>query len=255
MKKLFWKIFVAIDSRLKFPQLKKGEIGIQMGFDMDAPVTSDLFQLYKRVGETGKVIGIDPDPTNIETAQKLIDERNWNIELHQYAVSNVDKTSQLKLGNKRGWNQLEDIPIDSSADYKTDSLSVETRKFDTILTELNIAPEKIGHINLTVNGVEYHTLLGMRDFLKSQSDLAITVIAGRQDETGTIDGQPDHVLITEFLHEMGFKTKFKRVNQLFWWGFVNALLIHGKWVYGKTNYGVIMASKGKKRMPWYQSFC
>lgn len=36
IKQLIWKLFAEIDSILKFPNLRKGEIGIQLGFDMKA---------------------------------------------------------------------------------------------------------------------------------------------------------------------------------------------------------------------------
>lgn len=252
MKKLFWRTFVWIDQRLKFPQLKKGETAIQLGFDMDAPVTSDLFQLAKRVGPKGKVYGFDPDPVNVAIANQIIAERNLNIEVFHYAISNQNKTSQLKLGDKRGWNQLEDIPIDSSASYQN-SIEVQTRRLDTLLSELNIDVSRVKHINITVNGVEYHTLLGMPDLLR-KDDLCLTVIAGRQDETGIINGRPDHELIAEELNKYGFQHRLKRINKSFWWGMVNNALIHRRWVFGQIGYGCILAAKSPRRLKWFQSF-
>ena len=88
MRKIFWKLFTTIDAHLKFPHLKKGELGIQVGFDMAYPVTSDLFTMYKKVAPTGKVIGIDPDPDNHLIAQKIINNKNYSIQLIQKGTFN-----------------------------------------------------------------------------------------------------------------------------------------------------------------------
>ena len=82
MKKLFWKLFNAIDERLKFPALQKGETAIQLGFDMSAPVTSDLFLLVNRVGKNGLVIGIDPDPRNVAAAHLIVERQKYPIQLN-----------------------------------------------------------------------------------------------------------------------------------------------------------------------------
>ena len=94
----------------------------------------------------------------------------------------------------------------------------------------------------------------MKELLSSAKNLSLTIVAGRYDETGTIEGEPDYVKIMRLLNEYGFTCTFKRMHQLFWWGFVVKLLLNRKWVFGKKNYGIIMAGKGTKKLKWYQSF-
>ena len=79
-------------------------------------------------------------------------------------------------------------------------------------------------------------------------------MAGRYDDSGTINGQPDFKVIKQLLQQYGFTTRFRRIHKLIWWGFIVNTLMKRKWIYGKKNYGIIMAAKGNKSIPWYQSF-
>jgi FkbM family methyltransferase len=254
LKAIFWKAFTSIDGALKFPHLQAGELGIQLGFDMTAPVTSDLFTMYKRVSPGGKVIGIDPDPFNHEVAGKLIQEKNWNIQLVQKGTFSRKDSAQFLLGKKSSWNQLDTVPIDSTVEFSNESITVEINTLDQILADESIDPNSIRHINLTINGAEYDTLLGMENLLKNATDLSLTIISGRHDESGTIQGKQDYEMILPLLESYGFSTKFKRINQLFWWGFMVKFFINRKWIYNQPNFGIIMAGKGKNKPVWYQSF-
>ncbi len=254
LKKIFWNLFTAIDARLKFPALKKGEIGIQAGFDMSAPVTSDLFLMQKKTRNQSLIIGIDPDPENHRIANEIIHRKKINIQLVQKALYSTTGETIFYFGEKASWNQLGNIGIDMTVTLNKADTQVELTTLDNIVSDLKIKIEKIGHINLTINGAEYATLKGMHNILSQSKNIALTIIAGRYDASGTIDGRPDHELIIELLHQYGFKYKFRRINQFFWWGFVVNVLIRHKWIYNKKNYGVIMAVKGNKRIAWYQSF-
>ncbi|HAF30461.1 MAG TPA: hypothetical protein DCG75_15570 [Bacteroidales bacterium] len=254
IKHIIWKTFVQIDSVLKFPNLQKGEIGIQLGFDMIAPLTSDLFTMYKRVKPTGYVLGIDPDPRNIDLAKEIIKKKKHNIKLIQKAIFSDKGECELLVGESASWNQLNIIPIDTTVSFTGNKISVQMDRLDNIINELNIEILKIGHINLTINGAEYEALMGMHTVLSEAKNMNLTIVSGRFDESGTINGRPDFEIIVEHLQKYGFKTKFKRMHQLVWWGFFVKTLLNRKWIYGKDNYGVIMAAKGSKKLKWYQSF-
>jgi FkbM family methyltransferase len=253
-KNLVWKIFVKVDSILKFPNLKNGEIGIQLGFDIGAPVTTDIFIMHNRVKPSGIILAIDADPDNITKAREIIDEKKMNIVLVHKAIYSEKGKVQLMLGESASWNQLDNIPIDSSVKFIKRTVEVEMDSLDNIVNEYNVNIDKIGHINLTINGAEYHGLKGMHHILSKSKNLNLTIVAGRYDESGIINGQMDYEVILELLKKYGFETKFKRIHQLFWWGFIVKTLLNRKWIYGKKNYGIIMAAKGNKKIKWYQSF-
>lgn len=254
LKNIFWLFFAKIDAILKFPNLKKNEIGIQLGFDMSAYLASDLFTMYQRVIPKGLVIGIDPDPNNHKIAKKIINQKKFNIQLIQKGTFSKQETATFLIGEKSSWNQLNNIETDTSVSFSNKKIQIELDTLDNIVDSLKLNIQKISHINLTINGAEYDTLLGMNKILKESKNLSLTIIAGRHDESGIINGKQDLDLILPILHSYGFITKFKRINELFWWGFVVKTLINRKWIYHQPNYGVIMAYKGNKKTKWYQSF-
>ena len=45
-------------------------------------------------------------------------------------------------------------------------LKVDVDTFDSIVAPLNIDIDRVRHVNVTNNGAEYHTLVGMREFPK-----------------------------------------------------------------------------------------
>ena len=255
LKRIFFRLFARIDRRLKFPALKKGETGIQVGFDMLYQATSDLFEMSGRVGKSGTVLGIDPDPWNHRMAEaEIAGKKHKNIRLVRLATYSEKSKASFLFGKKPSWSQLGNIPLDETVDFSGEETEVQLDTLDHILEDHQIGIHQIGHVNITNNGAEYHTLLGFENGLREAENLALTVIAGRYDASGTIEGKPDHEMITSYLQSLGYRTKFRRIHQLFWWGFCVKLLINRRWIYHRKNYGVLFASKGNKRIPFYQSF-
>lgn len=252
-KNFIWQRFIEIDSVLKFPFLKEGEIGIQVGFDMINPFTSDIFLMHRRVCPSGQVIAIDPDPYNIEEARKIVEQKGLNICFVQCAVYADSGTTRLLMGEKPSWNRLYNLPK-ATVPISDRVLDVEMKTLDEIVKHESIDLDKIGHISLTINGSEYYALLGMKEILTHAKNMAITVVTGHQTATGNINGRRDVDLISALLKDYGFQIKFKRIHQLFWWGFIVKTLLNRKWIYGRKNYGILMAVKGNKKIPWYQSF-
>ena len=255
LKLLLFHFFSILDQYLKFPQLKKGEVGIQIGFDMLSYITSDLFEMARKVGETGLVLGIDPDNWNHKVAKEIINRKKYSqVRLVELGTFSKKVKASFLFGKKSSWNQVGIIPIDETVEFTGEEKEVQLDTLDNILEQNNIDVKKVGHVNITNNGAEYFTLLGFERGLREAENIALTVIAGRYDSSGTIDGRPDYEMIIDFLKSRGYKTKFRRIHQLFWWGFCVKLFINRRYIYNQKNYGVIFASKGKKRIPFYQSF-
>jgi FkbM family methyltransferase len=255
IKEILFYWFSLVDRFLKFPALQKGEVGIQVGFDMTSPITSDLFGMSGRVGKQGSVLGIDPDPWNHRVAEQIIKKRGiGNIRLIELATFSGRSRARFLFGKKSSWNQLGNISIDKTVDFSGEEKEVELDTLDHILEDQKIPVHRVGHVNITNNGAEYFTLLGFEKGLKEAESLALTIVAGRYDASGTIDGRPDFELITGYLRSLGYRTQFYRIHQLFWWGFCVKLIVNRTWIYNRKNYGVIFAAKGARRIPFYQSF-
>jgi hypothetical protein len=86
LKTAFFRLFTVVDQYVKFPALKKGEVGIQVGFDMYSPLTSDLFEMSGKVGAKGLVLGIDPDEWNHQEAKKIMDTLDHKLKMEDINI-------------------------------------------------------------------------------------------------------------------------------------------------------------------------
>ena len=245
-----------IDRKLKFPNVKKGDTVIQIGFDMSSQnLTSDLFILREAVGKKGIVIGIDPDPLNHERVKKILNTKGWtNIQLVEKATWSEKKIIDMIVANRASHNILSNIDTDNIKNFTEKKIKVQCDSIDNIIQDLKLDINKISHINITNNGAEYSTLLGMENLLNQAKNISLTVIAGRTGSLGIIEGKEDYILISDLLKSKKFTTKFYRLSELIWSVFFHYLLLKHKWYFGKKIMGVVFAVKGNKKIPFYQSY-
>lgn len=244
-----------LDGILKFPNLKRGDIGIQIGFDLSSKnLTSDVIVMARRVGSTGKIIAIDPDPFNHDRLKSIMKEYQLPVFPVQRGTYSKPTMEKLVIARRSSWNKLEQFSNVGELTNEARTIEVQLDTVDDIIQELNIPVQQIRHVNITNNGAEFATLQGMRNLLSKTNNLAITLISGRPGVIGEINGRKDVEVVTEFLSEFGFSTRFYWNTQLPWWNIGHRLLMKGKWRIRQKIYGVVMAHKGKARHPWYQSF-
>ena len=243
-----------IDVRLKFPNLKKGGVGIQVGFDLSSKnLTTDVWNMINRAGEKGKVIAVDPAPTNHKNLLSIIGNRE-NVLLVQKGTYKEPGKMNLVLTPRESHMILESLDKSETKRVSNELLEVSLDTLDNIISNQEINIQEIDHINITNNGAEYNTLLGMENILSESKDLAITVIAGRHNNLGFDEDTPDYEVIQNHLKRFGFTTKFYRGSSLIWWAFFHSLLLKKKWIFNKKSFGVVMAVKGKSKLPFYQSY-
>jgi FkbM family methyltransferase len=251
------KFYNRFETSLKYPYLEKGSIGIQVGFDLSSKnLTSDLFNMSERVGATGLVIGIDPDENNHTRAREVIESHGIkNIQLVKMGTYKEKTTLHFHLANRSSNNYLT-VYEPEDRHYKTGNvLDVEVDTFDSIIAPLNIDVSRVRHVNITNNGAEYHTLMGMTNFLTSAKNISIALTCGRIGVMGIVDDRPDQDLIMERFQKLGFESKFYRIKDLFWWGFYKKLLIKRKWMYGgEPHFGVVLAHKGNQPLKLHHSY-
>jgi len=252
---IFIQLFNRLDAKVKFPNLKRGEVGIQVGFDMSSRnLTTDALKMHYRVSKKGKVIAVDPDPRNHALVKKVIERKALNnFTLIQKGTYSQSKTSTLYMSQRQSHNRVKSILAD--APEKTiNSVDVELETLDNMVKGLNVDYAKIRHINITNNGAEYHTLLGMETIFDKCENLNLTITSGRPGKLGEINGEKDYRVIMDFLQERGFACKFIRMNTSFWWGVVVHLIIKREWIFNKQRFGCILAARGNRKLRFFQSF-
>lgn len=255
MKKILLQLFINIDSKLKFPNLRKGETGIQVGFDLSSKsLTTDVLKMNRRTGNEGLVIAVDPDPFNHEKLRSVVEKKGLNVQLVQKGTYSEKTTDKLELGFNSSHNKISSVELETTHVHSGEKIEVELDTLDNIVRELGLDYSKIRHISITNNGAEYDTLLGMEEIFEKCPNLNLTIASGRQGKNGELLGKRDFEVIMPYLREKGFKCRLLRINKSFWWGFVNFLLIKRKWKFSRKQFGVIMASRGSRGIKWYQSF-
>jgi len=123
----------------------------------------------RKVGDTGRVILIEPSPSNIEVVEKVVrDEDLANISLIKKAVwSDKGKKKFCKWGNPAGHRLA--VPSDE------DVIEVDADTIDNILAELNVS-----HVSLLaadVEGAEVELVKSAESYLEDKKILNIAIAA------------------------------------------------------------------------------
>ena len=151
-------------------------------YHIHEPMTTDLFKKYVRsgmyivdigsnigyyailaaslVGHSGKVLAIEPEPRNCQLLKINVDANAIrNIEVVQCAVADYDGVGILYIGETSNVHSL----IDSYGRVVS-SVTVEVRKLDTLLKELDFP--RVDLIRMDIEGGEIKAIEGMHKTLK-----------------------------------------------------------------------------------------
>ena len=238
-------IYNRLSASQKFPRLQKGDIGIQIGFDLSSKnLTTDLLLMYHRVGRQGQVIGIDPDDSNIARMRAIVSKFDLPIQLITCGTGSTNSIAQFQKTTRAAHNIVK--KYGTRHDVKSEE-SIQIKTLDSITKSAGIDVSKIKHINISNNGAEYDTLKGAINLFSNLEDVTVTVISGRNGELGMIGGERDYQVVSKFLQDNGFKTDFIRPADRLWWGGVQRVLVKKRWPYGKNRekyFGAVIGKKG-----------
>ena len=116
----------------------------------------------QRVGPTGKVIAIEPEPENARLFLKNLAANGYrNVEFHQLAISDHDGTSALRVSGKSNRHSLSPVP------WPTTSLTVPVRTLDTLLAAN--PPDSVDLIRMDLEGHEVEVVAGMTNTIRRYS--------------------------------------------------------------------------------------
>jgi FkbM family methyltransferase len=116
----------------------------------------------KLVGPSGRVVSVEPNPTNQHWLGRSLDESPYqNVECLEVALGSAPGTATLHVANKSGWHTM----LPGLIDRSEGELQVEVRTVD------QIGP--FDAIKIDVEGFEEHVLRGARQTL---ADDALSVV-------------------------------------------------------------------------------
>lgn len=120
------------------------------------------------VGPKGRVLSIEPHPTNCYWIKKSVEKSGYNnIDIHQLALSDSNGPAQLHLGEKSGFHTL--LPGKPQRDKG--EVEVQTRRLDDLLKEVRV--ERVDAIKIDVEGAEMHVLEGARETLSTNEGITV----------------------------------------------------------------------------------
>jgi|ERR671920_258822 FkbM family methyltransferase len=181
---------------------KQGDIVVDIG----AHIGLYTIMSSKRVGSNGKVVAIEPDPSNFEML-------NRNIKLNQltnvlplnYAVYSKETKVKLYLPEeKSGHTIYNTMMVLDRAKANEKFVEVNANTLDNLLQENGIE-QQLNWIKIDVEGAEFEVLKGSADILSNSKDIALLI------EVHNLGGRTNlYRHIVEFLNLYNFKIEFEK---------------------------------------------
>jgi FkbM family methyltransferase len=116
----------------------------------------------QRVGPTGKVIAIEPEPENARLFLQNLQANGYrNVVFHQVAISDQNGTLPLRVSEKSNRHSLNPVP------WPTTNLQVSVRTLDFLIAKH--ALETVDLVRMDLEGHEVTVLPGMVQTIKTYS--------------------------------------------------------------------------------------
>lgn len=125
------------------------------------------------VGDEGTVYAFEPAPENRRLLERNIEQNGYEALIHvrPWAIGDRDGSAELVLSDHSNWHRISEEPIDDAAD----SVTVESRRIDSILTEEDVPPESVVGVRMDVEGYESAIFEGMEPILRANGPLVLFV--------------------------------------------------------------------------------
>jgi FkbM family methyltransferase len=156
----------------------------------------------KKVGPSGKVIAIEPDPDNCNLLKRNIElNRLTNVTILERAA--FSSNSKLKLylpGKERGFTKLSTIMANRAV--TENFLEIDATTLDHLMLMQGIT--QVNWIKIDVEGAELEVLKGATVTLSVSKDLAMLI------EVHNVNNMDLHSAIVRFLQPYEFHIEFER---------------------------------------------
>ena len=144
--------------------LKKGQTFVDVGSNKGDYTLIGA----KIVGDSGKVLSFEPEPSNVFWLNKSIDLNGYrNIILFDITLSDFNGTSTLFLSDQSDWHSL----LNLEGVCNKGNTVIKVRTLDGILDETNQA--KVDMIKIDVEGAELQVIKGAKETLLNNESIII----------------------------------------------------------------------------------
>lgn len=194
-------------TQLLFKNLQEGGVFIDIG----ASIGWFTLIAAKLVGETGKVVAIEPEPNSFALLTKNIKENGFEnvVSSKQAAASDSqEKKTLYVVGDAWTWSSMEDPRKDyehkiGSNFGKDDDKTIREYRVDAVRID-DISPQRADFIKIDVEGVVDPVFRGAMETIRRNPDIKLLI----EDPTP---------FITQKLEKMGYVHKIVDLNNTFFW--------------------------------------
>ena len=142
-----------ISTELFRQEIKEGMCVVDIG----ANIGYYALQEARLVGETGRVIAIEPVPDNFARLKRNVERNGYrNVQLHHAAIGDENGTAKIYISRESNWSSL--IP----RGMHTKSADVQLWTLDTLLKD----EPRVDYVRMDVEGYEVQLIKGMRGIMK-----------------------------------------------------------------------------------------
>jgi FkbM family methyltransferase len=156
----------------------------------------------KRVGPSGKVIAIEPDPENCSLLQRNVElNKLTNVTILERAA--FSSNSKLKLylpGKERGFTKLSTLMANRAV--TENFLEIDATTLDYLMVMQGIA--QVNWVKIDVEGAELEVLKGAAVTLSESKDVALLI------EVHNVSNMDLYSAIVKFLQSYEFNIKFEK---------------------------------------------
>lgn len=161
---IMFKTHEPLTTKLLSKELKKGMTCLDVGGNIG------YYTLLESniVGNTGKVIAIEPSPPNFEHLKKNLSIQDAkNVDAYNFAAGDVD--GEVNFLVYRESNGSFTIPDGETTNLPGDLIKVQAKRLDTFLDELKI--NHVDFVRMDVEGYEHHIIEGMKNIIKNSKPM------------------------------------------------------------------------------------
>jgi FkbM family methyltransferase len=120
------------------------------------------------VGPSGKVLCFEPESTNCYWIRRSIELNGYqNVFLHEIALGDANKETELYLGKQSGWHSL----VPSLPNRNNGTIKIAEKTLDSVLAETKDG--RVDVMKIDVEGAEMALLKGAVGALTSNRNLAL----------------------------------------------------------------------------------
>jgi len=161
---MMFKTHEPLTTKLLSKELKKGMICLDIGGNIG------YYTLLESniVGESGKVIAIEPSPPNFQHLKKNLEIQDAeNVDAYNFAAGDVDGNVNFLVYQES--NGSFTIPDGETTDLPGELIKVPAKRMDTFLDELKI--NHVDFVRMDVEGYESHIIQGMKNTIKKSKPM------------------------------------------------------------------------------------